>query len=322
MTTLLLPALAATSVGLFAYGAAQLARTLFNPDRKKLAARLSGIEGSGGPTSLGPAHVRLTFDDGADTKGLLARSPFLRDLRKQVIQAYPDATLKKFLLTAAGAGVATFLVFTVITATFLVGLIAGGLGFGAPFLLLSHKRNARQRALTDQIPDALDFLSRSLKAGHSLSIGLQMMGDELPQPLASEFRRTYDQHSLGLPLETALREMVERIDSTDFAFFVTAVLIQRQTGGDLSEVLGNISGMIRQRIRLQQHVKAKTAEGRFTGYILAAFPAVMFVVAYTLNPKYAGPLVHTSAGLMMLGTALTMQVLGLFFIKKLTKVAV
>ena len=326
MPDLALPALAATSVGLFAYGAAQLAAALFDPDRKKLAARLSGVESGGGPTSLNAAAVRLTYDDGEDAKGALARlaarSPFLRDLRKQVIQAYPDATLEKFLLIAAGAGVATFMVFTVITATFLVGLIAGGLGFGAPFLLLSHKRAGRQRALTDQIPDALDFLSRSLKAGHSLSIGLQMMGDELPQPLASEFRRTYDQHSLGLPLETALREMVERIDSTDFAFFVTAVLIQRQTGGDLSEVLGNISGMIRQRVRLQQHVKAKTAEGRFTGYILAAFPAVMFVVAYTLNPKYAGPLVHTNTGLMMLGTALTMQLLGLFFIKKLTKVAV
>jgi tight adherence protein B len=116
--------------------------------------------------------------------------------------------------------------------------------------------------------------------------------------------------------------MSKRIESTDFAFFVTAVLIQRQTGGDLSEVLGNISGMIRQRIRLQQHVKAKTAEGRFTGYILSAFPAVMFVISYSLNPEYAGVLIKTNIGLMLLGIAFGLQMLGLFFIKKITTVTV
>src|SRR5207237_3402322 len=136
---------------------------------------------------------------------------------------------------------------------------------------------------------------------HSLSTGLSMMGEELPQPLSGEFRRCYDQHSLGQPLDECMREMARRIESTDFAFFVTAVLIQRQTGGDLSEVLGNISEMIRQRIHLQQHVKAKTAEGRFTGYLLSAFPAVMFVIAYALNPDYAGVLIRTNTGLMLLG---------------------
>jgi tight adherence protein B len=100
------------------------------------------------------------------------------------------------------------------------------------------------------------------------------------------------------------------------------VLIQRQTGGDLSEVLGNISGMIRQRIRLQQHVKAKTAEGRFTGYILSAFPAVMFVIAYILNPDYAGVLVRTGTGLMLLGIAFGLQLIGLYFLKKITTVTV
>jgi tight adherence protein B len=187
---------------------------------------------------------------------------------------------------------------------------------------LSRKRSKRQRLLAEQLPEALDFLSRILKAGHSLSTGLQMMADELPQPLAGEFRRAYDQHSLGSPMDECLKETAKRIESTDFAFFVTAVLIQRQTGGDLSEVLNNISGMIRQRIRLQQHVKAKTAEGRFTGYILSAFPAVMFVVAYMLNPEYAGVLIKTSLGLTLLGTAFGLQMMGLYFIKKITTVVV
>src|SRR5204863_8156518 len=136
-----------------------------------------------------------------------------------------------------------------------------------------QKRGRRQRAIANQLPEALDFLSRVLQAGHSFSTGVQMMSEELLDPLKTEFRRCYDQHSLGQPLEDSLKEMTTRVESTDFAFFVTAVLIQRQTGGDLAEVLNNISDMIRQRIGLQQHVKAKTAEGRFTGYIMVAFPS-------------------------------------------------
>ena len=115
-----------------------------------------------------------------------------------------------------------------------------------------------------------------------------MMADELPKPISEEFRKVYDQHSLGQPLEESLKDMSSRVDSTDFSFFVTAVLIQRQTGGDLSEVLGNISRLVRSRMRLSQSVAAKTAEGRFTGYILICFPVVMFLICWYLNPELYG----------------------------------
>jgi tight adherence protein B len=149
-----------------------------------------------------------------------------------------------------------------------------------------------------------------------------MMADELPPPLSGEFRQAYDQHSLGQSLDDALKDTAARIESTDFAFFVTAVLIQRQTGGDLSEVLKNISSMIRQRVRLQQQVKAKTAEGRFTGYIMVAFPVIMFFIASALNPEYGQTLLHTSTGLKMLGFAAGLQILGLLAIRKITTVKV
>ena len=200
--------------------------------------------------------------------------------------------------------------------------MAAAVGAYLPFFTVSSKRAKRQKKLASQIPDALDFLSRILRAGHSLTTGLQMMGEELPAPMGVEFRRCYDQHSLGQPLEDCLKAMASRIESTDFAFFITAVLIQRQSGGDLSEVLRNISGMIRQRIRLQQHVKAKTAEGRFTGYILVAFPAVMFMISYTMNPDLAGMLLHTTTGLELLGTAFGLSMLGLFAIRQITTVKV
>jgi tight adherence protein B len=188
--------------------------------------------------------------------------------------------------------------------------------------MLSQKRGRRQRTLALQLPEALDFLARVLQAGHSFSTGIQMMSEELPDPLKAEFRRCYEQHSLGQPLEDALKDMATRIESTDFAFFITAVLIQRQTGGDLSEVLKNISGMVRQRIRLAQHLKAKTAEGRFTGYILVAFPAVMFVLVSFMNPTYAHNLTGTTIGQKMLATAFGLQMGGLWLIRKLTTVKV
>jgi tight adherence protein B len=189
-------------------------------------------------------------------------------------------------------------------------------------MALSARRARRQRTITEQLPEALDFLGRVLRAGHSLSTGFQMIAEELPQPLAGEFRRCYDQHSLGQPMEEALKDMAARIESTDFAFFVTTILIQRQTGGDLSEVLGNIGNMIRQRVKLAMSVKSKTAEGRFTGYILVAFPAVMFVLMYVLNPSSVAVMLHSSTGLTMLGVAVGLQAMGLFAIKKITTVRV
>jgi tight adherence protein B len=149
-----------------------------------------------------------------------------------------------------------------------------------------------------------------------------MMADELPKPLSTEFRQCYDQHSLGQSLDDALKDTAGRIDSTDFAFFVTAVLIQRQTGGDLSEVLRNISHMIRQRVRLHQQVKAKTAEGRFTGYIMVAFPVVMFFIVSALSPEYSQILLHTPTGLKMVALAAGLQVAGLFAIHKITSIKV
>ncbi len=196
------------------------------------------------------------------------------------------------------------------------------MGCYLPLFVLNSLCSARLKKLTYQLPEALDFLSRIMRAGHSLSTGLQMMATELPAPLSLEFRKAYDQHSLGQPLEESLKEMSGRIESTDFSFFVTAVLIQRQTGGDLSEVLSNISTLIRQRMRLSQSVSAKTAEGRFTGYILVAFPVIMFMLCYYLNPELYGGFAANPTGKMLLGAAGALMLLGLFAIRKITTVRV
>jgi tight adherence protein B len=310
----------AVAGALLVFGVWQIVTAMMDPERKKLQERLS-TDNQVDYKSIQNRSIMMQTDV-KGLSGLLTRWSPMQQLNRRVVQAFPETSLAKFLSIAAAMCVFAFLIFTGITGAFTVGAVAGLIGGYIPFLALAQRRNKRQRMLADQLPEALDFLSRILKAGHSFSTGLQMMSEELPQPLAGEFRRAYDEHSLGQPLEECLKHMSTRIESTDFAFFVTAVLIQRQTGGDLSEVLNNISGMIRQRIRLQQHVKAKTAEGRFTGYILSAFPGLMFVIAYTLNPSYAGVLINSNGGRWLLGAAGLLTLLGLFCIKKITTVRV
>lgn len=321
MDGMLLPMMVAISVALLVFAAAQVTAALTNGEKRKLTARLTSDGQSSGASAVSRS-ITIQQQELGSIGTILVRMSFFHTLSRTVLHAYPEMPFSRFILITVCTGFTMMLLTFLVAQSVIVAFVAGVLGAYIPIMVVTGKRNKRQRLLADQLPEALDFLSRVLRAGHSLSTGLQMMSEELPQPLAGEFRRGYDQHSLGQPLDDVLKDMSRRIESTDFAFFVTAVLIQRQTGGDLSEVLGNISGMIRQRIRLQQHVKAKTAEGRFTGYILSAFPAVMFVISYALNPEYAGVLIKTNTGLMLLGIAFGLQMMGLYFIKKITTVTV
>lgn len=321
MDAYLLPAIIAAVTGLFAWGVVCLIQGMTDGEKRKLAERLGSDERMDTAANTRRSIITQQMEASGLPPGMAAM-PIFQGLNRLLIQAFPDWSLLRFLYIVGGVSVGSLFVVWAVSDSVIMGLIAAGIGAYLPFFTVSSKRSKRQKLIANQIPDCLDFLSRILRAGHSLTTGLQMMGEELPAPIGLEFRRCYDQHSLGQPLEECLKTMASRIESTDFAFFITAVLIQRQSGGDLSEVLRNISGMIRQRIRLQQHVKAKTAEGRFTGYILVAFPAVMFCVAYVMNPAYAGILIHTTTGLELLGTAFGLSMLGLFAIRQITTVKV
>jgi tight adherence protein B len=316
----LLPLLVAAAVASFAYGTWRFVAALMGTERRKLTERLS-TDNRFDPIAASARAIKIQLDDSA-LPAILSRSQFFNDLKHRLAQTLPGTTVTKFLAISGGlAAFAGLLMLLLSTSMLPAAAAAAGAGY-LPFFLLNAKRNRRARALNEQLPEALDFLSRALKAGHSLSTGVQMMADELPKPLSTEFRQCYDQHSLGQSLDDALKDTAGRIDSTDFAFFVTAVLIQRQTGGDLSEVLGNISHMIRQRVRLHQQVKAKTAEGRFTGYIMVAFPVVMFFIVSAMSPEYSQILLHTPTGLKMVGLAAGLQVAGLFAIHKITSIKV
>jgi tight adherence protein B len=315
MDGIMLPLLIAAAVGLLAWSLSRAAMSLRNNPQRKIKQRLS----TDGVSTQGPAaNLSITMAEHATVPEFLATKPYIQRLRRKLSQGFPDTSLQKFLMIMGCLAVFPLLLGTLLSWNIFVTLIAAGVAGYLPMFILNMQRSKRQRLVSEQLPEAMDFLSRVLRAGHSLSTGFQMMSEELPAPVATEFRRCYDQHSLGQALEDGLREMVERVDSTDFSFFVTAVLIQRQSGGDLSEVLTNISSMVRQRLRLAKQVRAKTAEGRFTGYIMVAFPAIMFGICYFLNPELYGLFFKTTTGMMMLGAAVVLQALGLFMIKKIT----
>ncbi|HEY8750463.1 MAG TPA: type II secretion system F family protein [Tepidisphaeraceae bacterium] len=311
--------LIAAAVAAMAWAVTYIATGAAGAPKRKLQQRLTT---QGRVQTAGGAHQSIRLLDDVNDLGGFSKLPTAQLIRQRLAQAFPRLSIKVFLAISLGLGaIGAFVCFT-LTGAAVPSTVLGFVGAYLPFFVALRKRASWSRKINSQIPDALDFLSRVLRAGQSLSTGLQMMSEELPQPLAGEFGRCYDQHGLGQPLDEGLREMAVRLESQDFAFFVTAVIIQRQSGGDLAEVLKNISTMIRQRLRLVQSVRAKTAEGRLTGYIMVAFPVVMFVLSYALNPERGGLLIHTSQGKMLISVATGLVIFGLFLIRRITTVRV
>ena len=203
------------------------------------------------------------------------------------------------------------------------GFIAGGLiGFMVPFVVLKVKRTRRLRAFEEQFPEGLDLISRALKAGHAFATGLKMVADEMPEPVGPEFRKTFDEQNFGLPMKDALDNLSFRMPLLDVRFFATAVLIQRETGGNLSEILENLSHVVRERFKILRQVRVYTAHGRFTGYVLLALPAVLCVALTFINPEHMNTLFREPLGRMLLMGALVMQTIGFLWIKQVIKIEV
>jgi tight adherence protein B len=192
----------------------------------------------------------------------------------------------------------------------------------APFFYLSHRKTKRMKRFEEQFPEALDMLSRAIRAGHAFQTAMGMVADELPDPVGPEFKKTFDQQNYGLPLKDALNELSERLKMLDVRFFVTAVMIQRDTGGNLAEILDNLAHVVRERFKILRQVRVHTAHGRFTGYVLLALPAALAVALQFINPEHMGLLLHERMGQMMLMGAIVMQTLGYFWIRKVIKIEV
>jgi tight adherence protein B len=200
--------------------------------------------------------------------------------------------------------------------------LGAGVGLAMPFLVLRMKRRRRLLTFEEQFPEALDLISRALKAGHAFATGLKMVADEMPEPVGPEFRKTFDEQNFGLPLKDALENLCFRIPSLDVRFFATAVLIQRETGGNLSEILDNLAHVVRERFKILRQVRVYTAHGRLTGYVLLAMPAFLAVALMFINPDHMNLLFREKMGQQLLLAALVMQVIGYFWIQKVIKIEV
>lgn len=202
------------------------------------------------------------------------------------------------------------------------GLAGGGVGLYIPYKLLARKAKKRLAKFEQQLPDALDLLARGLKAGHAFPSGLQQVAKEMPDPLGTEFSIAYTEFSHGMDMSSALLGICKRIDLRDLSFFTTAVLIQRETGGNLTDILEKISVLIRERFQLRNQVKALTAEGRLSGVILVLLPPVLVVLLMFVNPGYESVLFTHPLGQVMAGVAVALQLLGMFLIHKIVNIKV
>jgi tight adherence protein B len=201
-------------------------------------------------------------------------------------------------------------------------ILGGGIGLITPFVYVKVKRTRRLRKFEEMFPEALDLVSRALKAGHAFATGLKMVADEMPEPVGPEFRKTFDEQNFGLPLKDALTNLTERMPLLDVRFFSTAVLIQRETGGNLSEILENLSHVVRERFKILRQVRVYTAHGRLTGYVLLALPAFLSIALMFINPEHMQLLFTHPIGRMMLMGAVVMQTIGYFWIKQVVKIEV
>jgi tight adherence protein B len=203
----------------------------------------------------------------------------------------------------------------------LIPLVAIVMGT-VPLMWVLFRRKRRLKAFASQLPDALEMLSRSLRAGQSMAFGFNLVAAEMPPPVSKEFGRVFEEQNLGVPMDSSLNAMAERIPNLDLKFFVTAMILQRQTGGDLAEILDKIGNLIRDRFRIWGQVQSLTGEGRLSGVVLLALPFVLFVAVYQLNPEYLMKLFTDPMGTKMLAVAVIMQVLGALVIRKIVNIKV
>ena len=191
-----------------------------------------------------------------------------------------------------------------------------------PLGWLWFRRRGRFKRFARQLPDAMELIARALRSGHSLNQGINVVVEEMPAPVATEFMLAYEEHNLGIPIEVALKNMMKRMPNMDLKFFATAVAIQKQAGGDLAEILDKIGHIIRERFKIMGQVMALTGEGRMSGVCLQALPIALFITLYYLNPEYVMLLFKEELGKQMLGYAIVMQIIGAFVIKKIVAIKV
>ena len=297
-----------------------------NPQSKTLKRRLRGtskkIKDDAKDDEVVAILRQRKFSDLPWLNALLISATSLKGLEKKLQQANSQMPMGVFFLLSGVLGFGTTLSLAFFDYGLLVSIGCGAVGCMAPLVWLNVQRASRFKKFEQQLPEALDLMARALRAGHAFSVGMKMIGDESPAPIGPEFSRTVEEISFGVDVPEAMYNLNERIVSTDLKFFITALVVQRETGGNLAEIIEAISRLIRLRFELFERIKALSSEGILSGYVLFAMPFVMGVVLWVMNEKYMRILIDDPMGHMMLGVSGALMVFGAIVMKKLCDIKV
>ena len=253
---------------------------------------------------------------------VLRRSERVSLLQKMLEQGNVNVRAGNFLmLCVVGAAVLGILLF-IAGGSLIFGWAGAILGFFVPYAYASHRRQKRFQRFEEKFPEAIDTLARAVRAGHAFTTALEMIANEVSEPVAGEFRQLYEEQKFGLPVRDALINLAERIPLVDVKFFVTAVMLQRETGGNLAEILDNLSYVIRERFKILRQVRVHTAQGRLTMVLLMALPPTIVAVMLTINRGFILPLFTDPLGHALIVAGITLQTMGYFFIRRIIRIQV
>jgi tight adherence protein B len=253
---------------------------------------------------------------------IIARVPQLRDIEFMLQQAGLSWTIQTLLVSSVGMALAVGSMALIATRSVPVGLVATIVGAMLPNYYVRRRRTRRMNAFEEMLPESIDLVGRALRAGHPLTAGFKMAADDGAEPVAGEFRRVFEEQRFGLPLQDSLLGMADRVRLVDVRILVTAILIQREVGGNLAEILDNLASVVRARFTIRRQLRVYTAQGRMTGYLLAALPIVLFSLLYMLNPEYMSILFTDPIGKILVAVAIAMQFSGFLWIRKIINIEI
>ncbi|MGD0990296.1 MAG: type II secretion system F family protein [Candidatus Sulfotelmatobacter sp.] len=253
---------------------------------------------------------------------LLRRSARVSAIQDSLVQAGMKFRAGNFLLLCIFCGALAGLASILWTGNAAIAWAALIIGAFLPYSVVSYRRQKRFEKIEELFPEAIDTLARAVRAGHAFTTALEMISNEVAEPLASEFRKLYEEQKFGMPVRDALMNLTERVPLVDIKFFVTAVMLQRETGGNLAEILDNLSYVIRERFKIQRQVRVHTAQGRLTMALLMAMPPAVVGILLIFSPEFVRPLFADPIGHALLVASIALQTLGYFVIRKIIKIQV
>jgi len=253
---------------------------------------------------------------------LLRRSDRVSALQKMISQAGMTIRAGNFLGLCAAGGLVALIAGYMASRRIEIAWVAMLVGCVLPYSVVSYRRGKRFEKFEELFPEAIDTLARAVRAGHAFTTALEMITSEVADPVAGEFRQLYEEQKFGMPVRDALMNLTERMPLVDVKFFVTAVMLQRETGGNLAEILDNLSYVIRERFKIQRQVRVYTAQGRLTMALLMCMPPIIVVVMLTISPAFIRPLFNDPIGHILLVGGLVLQTVGYFVIRKIIRIQV